>query len=103
VIGGIIRDELPFLSVEISHYLFLILGGVFLALRFSNFVRREQFSYVFIANFNFVLGLHAIVIYFLGYTTLAYPEIMSANLAVGSLMLLDALLLKRKPYELANK
>jgi hypothetical protein len=93
------RDFLTYLSVEISHYLFLILAGLYLALRFSNFIRREQFIYIFIGSFNFSLGIHAIVVYLLGYQLVAYPEIMSANLAIGLIMLIDALLLKRKPYE----
>jgi len=88
-----------YLLVIIGHFLFLILSGLFLALRFSNFVYRQHFIYVFIATFNLSLGLHAIVVYLLGYVTINYPEMMSANLVVGILMLVDALLLKRKPYE----
>jgi len=99
---GFIKNELIYFLMEVSHYLFLILAGLFLALRFSNFVRREQFVYIFIASFNLGFGIHAIVVYLLGYVIIAYPEIMSANLTAGLIMSVDALLLKRKPYEIAR-
>jgi hypothetical protein len=88
-----------YLMVIIGHYLLLILAGLFLALRYSNFIYREQFFYILIGSFNLSLGLHAFAVYLLGYVIVNYPEMMSANLAVGTLMLIDALVLRRKTYE----
>ena len=88
-----------YLSVIASHFLFLILAGVLLALRFSFFVKRQQFVYIFIATFNICLGLHALFSYLFGPVNINYPEMMSINTLVGAIMLVDALLLKRKPYE----
>ncbi|MBN8853357.1 MAG: hypothetical protein BGO55_12535 [Sphingobacteriales bacterium 50-39] len=88
-----------YLLVIIGHFLFLILAGILLALRFSFFVYRQQFFYIFIATFNLCLGFHAVFSYLFGPVNINYPEMMSINLLVGMVMLVDALLLKRKPYE----
>ena len=90
-----------YLLVIISHFLFLILAGILFALRFSFFVRRQQFAYISTATFNLCLGLHAVFAYLFGPVNINYPEMMSINFLVGALMLVDALLLKRKPYEQA--
>jgi hypothetical protein len=86
--------------LEISaHFLFLILAGIWIALRFAFIVYRQQFLYIFIATFNLYLGLSAVLVYLIGQVLINYPEMMSINLLVGAIMLVDALLLKRKPYE----
>lgn len=88
-----------YLLVITSHFLFLIVAGILLALRFSFFVYRQQFIYIFTATFNLILGVHAVFAYLFGPVNINYPEMMSINLLVGIVMLIDALLLKRKPYE----
>jgi len=97
--AGFFSDGAVYFLVMLSHFLFLILAGLFLALRFANFVYRQQFIYIFIATLNLSLGLHAVVVYLLGYVIIGYPEMMSANFSFGVLLLIDALFLKRKPYE----
>lgn len=88
-----------YLLVITSHFLFLIVAGILLALRFSFFVYRQQFIYIFAATFNLILGVHAVFTYLFGPVNINYPEMMSINVLVGIVMLIDALLLKRKPYE----
>lgn len=88
-----------YIFVIAGHFLFLILAGLLIALRFSFFVYRQHFAYIFTATFNLCLGIHAIFSYLFGPVNINYPEMMSINLLVGAIMLVDALLLKRKPYE----
>jgi len=86
--------------LEISvHFLFLFLAGILISLRFAFIVNRQQFVYIFTATFNLSLGLSAVLAYLIGQVLISYPEMMSINLLVGAVMLVDALLLKRKPYE----
>lgn len=45
------------------------------------------------------LGMSSLLIFLAGDVNINYPEMMSANLVVGIVMLVDALLLKRRSYE----
>jgi len=96
---GLLPADWIYLLVIVGHFLFLILAGILLALRFGFFVYRQQFTYIFVATFNFCLGVYAVLVYLMGLTNINYPGMMSANLIAGIILLIDALLLKRKPYE----
>jgi len=96
---GLLSADWIYLLSIVGHFLFLVLAGILLALRFGFFVYRQQFAYIFVATFNLCLGVHAVLIYLIGLLNINYPEMMSANLVAGIILLIDALLLKRRPYE----
>ena len=89
--------------LEVStHFLFLALAVIFLVLRLTFFLSREQFIYIFTGTMNLGLGLLSLGSYLIGYVTKDFPEMMSINLLLGLIMLIDALVLKRRPYEKAS-
>lgn len=99
--GLLLSAEWVFLLLEFGHFLFLIGSALFLVLRFTYFMRREQFIYIFVGTVNVWLGLLALYLYWFGHMNIGLLQTMVINFLLGLIMLVDALLLKRKPYEQA--
>ncbi len=76
-----------------------IAAGLMMVLRFASFISREGFGYIFIGTANFSLGLLSIYLYLIGKVNEGLPQFMCVNLLLGLVLLLDGLILKRKPYE----
>ena len=95
---GFLSPGWLFLVEVISHYVFLVLAGLLLAVRFANFITRENFVYILIGTINLGMGIGAFL-YYWNHINPALPIMMSINFALGTILLVDALFLKRKIYE----
>jgi hypothetical protein len=103
IISSILAIVFPagmiFLLQISAHFAFLVLGGLFLVLRFTAFTLRESLLYILIGTVNTFLGVLSLILFISGKVNQGMPENMSINLLLGVVMLIDALLLKRKTYE----
>jgi len=100
-VSTLFHPGMIFLLEMLAHFGFLILGGLFLVLRLTAFASRERFLYILIGTANLCLGLLAFYLYLTGKVNEGMPQTMTINCILGMILLIDALLLKRKPYEKA--
>ena len=91
---GNIIDNVFFVAL-FSHFAFLILGVLSLILRYSNFIYRHTFFYVFIGISNTWLGVLEFMLYFIGKVNSSALEAGIPNLLIGIILLIDEF--RRKP------
>ena len=85
---GNIIDNVFFVAI-ISHFAFLALGVLSLVLRFSNFIYRHTFFYVFMGVSNTWLGVLEFALYFIGKVNSSVLEAGTPNLLIGIILLID--------------
>ena len=81
-------DNVFFVAV-FSHLAFLILGVLSFILRFSNFIYRHTFFYVFMGIGNAWLGVLEFTLYFIGKVNSGALEAGIPNLLIGVILLID--------------
>jgi len=81
-------DNVFFVAI-FSHLAFLILGVLSFILRFSNFIYRHTFFYVFIGISNAWLGVLEFTLYFIGKVNSGALEAGIPNLVIGIILLID--------------
>jgi len=86
---GIISNV--FFVAIISHFGFLLLGVLSFILRFSHFISRHTFFYVFMGVSNTWLGLLEITLYFIGKVNSGALEVAFPNLLIGLILIGDEL------------
>ena len=81
-------DNVFFVAI-FSHLAFLILGVLSFILRFSNFIYRHTFFYVFMGISNAWLGVLEFTLYFIGKVNSGALEAGVPNLVIGIILLID--------------
>jgi hypothetical protein len=70
-------------------------------MRLAFFISRQSFIYLWVGTVNLGFGLSSIYLYFFGNANFGLPQTLSINLTCGLILLIDGLILRRKPHERA--
>jgi hypothetical protein len=78
-----------------------VFGALLLILRFSSFVSRQSFWYILFGTMNLSLGIVFIFQNMVSKDNQGLPEFTWISATIGLILLVDSLLLKRNPNEMA--
>lgn len=99
-IASILNQQWIFLLSNFGAIGLSVFGALLLILRFSSFISRQSFWYILFGTMNLSLGVVFILRIMMSKNNQGLPEFTCISTTIGLILLVDSLLLKRKPYEM---